>query len=1301
MAPSNMFSYLRTHHRRTGSNPTTPDLSAPPQRPATSAQSLDFFASNRLPDNNGTHSDSPVSPYPPILPPIPRVASRHEPPGAARLAPKGHNRPTENDAAVVREEESKQLGTSNVMPHVAPVLVPSSAAENTAEGGRTPHTATSTGYRSKGQTTVGIASVNASGDLQSVPYAAAVASTAPSLVPPSKSQPLPSPSLSEKASSPKPLQLSSNTHHAKQGKKGLHLRNPMSLLLRRRSGQHLENLSDESLVSHKSQIVPAMTLPDDYDPRIRGKGVHDFSAPRPQRGSSYYSEAQSSSDCTNKEKLRQESRADGARNSDRKSADSSPSKMDRAHTPIFTEHFDDDLQPQDSESAVRAETLANQDFIKRASMQPPDLPSKSIPPFARHSPLSLPQKSISLSLDPPEQRTESPPLATVPESPLAATFEEKAFQRTPPKARLRTVSSGETAWQPAGLPTHMNSRSSRFSFQMSGGDSSAEERLLEERHKAKAAAKVKAGISATPSQMPEPDPYEEDEEDAYDYDNLDDGSYEEEINMIGADADDEDGFGGSPLSIQPTIDLGNVDFKNAWKMSSNPISQLTPPEVVTVASQNTTDDIPTILSEATDNFIEHPSAHQTYFATSSHPIKDIQGLGLIDLNADAVAGAQRTDETPGASPSYVVSGRQDSGKAIYMKELSDDLYFDDGLIEVRDDVDGEDFDESTFDDPSGPLYARPPPEPRLDVWELPTGERSLSSGHTNGGVEMSNMDAVGDNEAFHQRPRNTSSASPLHQTQQPSGEPSAGFSNLMAYHSALVDAANKAAANGRFARKDSIGNSSMPLGLSTEDNESDIAGRDDPRPSLMPSDSRSSYESATASTGLGMTGLMDEEYGIMRPQDDYDYSDFDDNAEDDPMIAAANAEALAYDSDGFYGQEFGFYAAPIQNLQEAEALGAFGGFFGPKGFVEIGRRNTLREPNLTPITERSEFSTRNSLISLKQFNSSSLTVALPSPGLAQLARMSPYGFPNGNATDDETSDLEMSFLQLQKLKKSAFGGSQVSLGSTASSPRNSSPTIQLGYFKERGQNHVVPVQQAVEREQGYSGTPDSGSGAANAARDGDMDDEPQDMDDYEAELDGADLDDNRDFLISDDEDDGYPGRSPSPTITAANQLGSADAGGENGSHQHRTAYPHLSLNTHQATAYSLPTISPTSPFLTFPTSTTSIFFPSAPSSSTNSPAKFKPAPLPPFTFPAQQAYTPPPHSPTLAAPPAPSTTGLDRSRAITTKPHSRQGSAADSVAYVREDDEKGGKRWVLERRRTAETGELELIGRTVVQGGRI
>ena len=53
------------------------------------------------------------------------------------------------------------------------------------------------------------------------------------------------------------------------------------------------------------------------------------------------------------------------------------------------------------------------------------------------------------------------------------------------------------------------------------------------------------------------------------------------------------------------------------------------------------------------------------------------------------------------------------------------------------------------------------------------------------------------------------------------------------------------------------------------------------------------------------------------------------------------------------------------------------------------------------------------------------------------------------------------------------------------------------------------------------------------------------------------------------------------------------------------------------------------------------------------------------------------------------------------KTHSRNGSGADSVTYKREQDADGKERWVLERRRTAESGLMELIGREVVEGGRI
>jgi hypothetical protein len=37
---------------------------------------------------------------------------------------------------------------------------------------------------------------------------------------------------------------------------------------------------------------------------------------------------------------------------------------------------------------------------------------------------------------------------------------------------------------------------------------------------------------------------------------------------------------------------------------------------------------------------------------------------------------------------------------------------------------------------------------------------------------------------------------------------------------------------------------------------------------------------------------------------------------------------------------------------------------------------------------------------------------------------------------------------------------------------------------------------------------------------------------------------------------------------------------------------------------------------------------------------------------------------------------------------------------MREEGE-GGERWVLERRRTDEFGEVEIVGREIVEGGRI
>lgn len=79
------------------------------------------------------------------------------------------------------------------------------------------------------------------------------------------------------------------------------------------------------------------------------------------------------------------------------------------------------------------------------------------------------------------------------------------------------------------------------------------------------------------------------------------------------------------------------------------------------------------------------------------------------------------------------------------------------------------------------------------------------------------------------------------------------------------------------------------------------------------------------------------------------------------------------------------------------------------------------------------------------------------------------------------------------------------------------------------------------------------------------------------------------------------------------------------------------------------------------------------------------------------------HAPVFTTSSRPNSLGLVSPTSPTSaqqKGHSRSGS--DSVAYVRERDEDGGPfRWFLERRRTGEDGVESLVGRTLVEGGRI
>jgi hypothetical protein len=343
----------------------------------------------------------------------------------------------------------------------------------------------------------------------------------------------------------------------------------------------------------------------------------------------------------------------------------------------------------------------------------------------------------------------------------------------------------------------------------------------------------------------------------------------------------------------------------------------------------------------------------------------------------------------------------------------DDLYFDDGLIGVGGPEDFDDpveFDESVFDQIDTDEYGRPlrslsslptlysppmftaDPSPALNkaVENSVEGQDPLTPGTLPLLVPQPSISG------FH--PPNSSIA------------PSLTQDTLAAYQSALAEAACSAAANGKF-RRDST--NATP------------SEQEDPHPGLVTDSSHTSHYEPFSPT-----------YEI---EDDFDY---DDALEDDAIIAAANAEALANDCDGFYGQEFGFYSAPAAS--EAEYVN--GGYFGPRGVEGINRsqsgRVVSREPNLTPITERSEYSNRNSFMSFSMNGPG----AIQSPGLAQLAGMlrSPIDYEG-----------DMSLDALLKLRRGAWGGSQASLHSSNGSPRSTG-----------GQEETSPVGQLPPWAQG-------------------------------------------------------------------------------------------------------------------------------------------------------------------------------------------------------------------------------------------
>ncbi|CCF41540.1 hypothetical protein CH063_11784 [Colletotrichum higginsianum] len=642
----------------------------------------------------------------------------------------------------------------------------------------------------------------------------------------------------------------------------------------------------------------------------------------------------------------------------------------------------------------------------------------------------------------------------------------------------------------------MKSTSSRFSFDMVGA--AKQEKLLEERHRQRELERK----TSDPEPGQNRDSRFDDFDDDFDYDAMmEDDGFEEPIplsNDFGDDygyEEDFDAGGTDPLGL----DAGEEDFNAA---GTDPLGLDAVPEVEVEDEDEDAEDDPDNDQENFAGFVfqrsNPPSALMSPhsaglvstprdadgkvigFAYSGTPnIDQALSPGLpSDQNASPTTTTTTTTTDPVAGPAIAgmdVADPQPQDGSLHeqTQHLSpaplspprkDDLYFDNGLIdelEFAGEGDGSHFDESLFDLDDTDRYGRPIPGAFAAAQAARAAAAALENGTQEGstrGDSTQNTNAATDRavavpedskRVSDSTSRLSAQSNASHSTAHtslsvslpaPSAEESKranevlahgqessvmtssfstmGQDKIEAYQTALAAAAFEAAANGRF-RRDSSPPPSEPMSPGGESSHSLPHG----------DDNNDDEDDDKVNDNADYGGYDDyDEGGFREDLDDYDV-DYDD------FIAEANASALANDSDGWYGQEFGFYSAPIEGgrhsrdssngSDEKPFAYANGGFFGPSGVSRSkSGRIVSREPNLTPITERSEYSNRNSIMSLAVPPLGSGPSSLQSPGLAQLAMMA----------DGEDN---MSLSALMRLRSKAWGGSQASLvSSREGSPRS-------------------------------------------------------------------------------------------------------------------------------------------------------------------------------------------------------------------------------------------------------------------------
>jgi hypothetical protein len=509
---------------------------------------------------------------------------------------------------------------------------------------------------------------------------------------------------------------------------------------------------------------------------------------------------------------------------------------------------------------------------------------------------------------------------------------------------------------------------------MNGVESSTQEKLLEEKHKEKEAARrVKAQLEGDLS----------DADDDFDNDLIDDmDDFEEKIPGVNVDADEDDEFN---------------DFSGPGSILSK--SWLAPglsPVIASPSSPNTPNLVP--VSDASGGPFFAPELERSQDFPMHHPAP-------TRLDNGPVTSSSAAPQMPGnthlnASQPHYDGGNDDDD------DDDDDLYFDDGEFgDLTTGNEGEKFDESIFDDVTSHLYDRKQAAqqaPSVRHEEQGPGFGDLLSEHDGlqgqGGGLRHVPSMASDYQVAPRRYDHGEEIIPNVGSAKSYGGVLSEH-NLEVLHNALAQAVSDAVTNDRFGRSISVSEQSLDQGSVTQTVDSHSG--------LVSDDSHLSQPADV----VGFDSVFD----------DFDYDDNDAALYDDPIIAAANAEALENDDEGFYGQEFGFYAQAHGNCTSELTNG---GYFGPRGVEGITRsfssRGKFREPSLTPITERSEWSTRNSVISLAAHGAAHSN-PLSSPGLAQLVDI-------GSIED------EMTLGALLRLRRGAWGGSNGSLRSSSGSP---------------------------------------------------------------------------------------------------------------------------------------------------------------------------------------------------------------------------------------------------------------------------